>query len=128
MSIESDINDAILASDALTALIGTRFSWDIAEGSTVAPFLVAQTISTDSETTHDGDRSLSFPLIQFSCWAKTKAQAIAVMSAFKTDIEGVTLPGASETTLTYAGENSSYDSETKLFGHLVDYRAAAFTN
>ena len=128
MSIESDINTAILASSPITALIGTRFSWDIAEASTVAPFLVAQTISNDSETTHDGDRSLSFPLIQFSCWATTKAQAIAVMSAFKTDMEGRTLPGPSQATLTHAGENSSYDSETKLFGVLIDYRISAFTN
>ena len=128
MSIETDINNAILNSGQLAVLIGGRFSWDIAESSTVAPFLVAQTISSDSETTHDGDRSLSFPLIQFSCWAKTKDQAIAIMSAFKTEMEGQTLPGANHVTLTHAGENSSYDTETKLFGILVDYRASAFTN
>lgn len=128
MSIESDINDAIRNSGQLATLIGSRFSWDIADGGTVAPYLVAQTISNDSETTHDGDRSLSFPLIQFSCWAPTKMEAVAIMAEFRRSMEGQTLPGTSQTILTHAGDNSSYDPETKLFGHLADYRAHANTN
>lgn len=128
MSIESDINNAILNSGDLNTLIGSRFSWDIADGGTSPPFCVAQTISNDSDTTHDGDRSLSFPLIQFSFWAKTKLEAVAAAAAFRQSMEGQTLPGSSQTTLKHAGELSSYDSETKLFGHLVDYRAASFTN
>lgn len=127
MSYQSDISDAVAASPLLVALIGDRFSWDIADGDTAAPYLVAQTISGNSETTHDGDRSLTFPLVQFSCWAKTKASALAVMSAFKADLEGRQLGGLSKVSLTYSSENSTHDSETNLFGELVDYRVSAFT-
>jgi len=127
MSYQSDIADAIAASPQLVALIGTRFSWDVADGATVPPYLVAQTVSGNSETTHDGDRSLTFPLVQFSCWAKTKASALAVMAAFKANLEGTELDGASNVSLTYSGENSSHDPETNLFGQLVDYRVSAYT-
>ena len=128
MSYQADISDAILASESLAALIVDRFSWDVADGDTVAPYLVAQTVSGTSETTHDGDRSLTFPLIQFSCWAKTKASALAVMAAFRADIEGVTLPGTSAVVLIFSGENSTRDLETDLFGEIVDYRASAIIN
>jgi hypothetical protein len=127
MSYETDITAAILASDALAALIGDRFFWDVADGDTIAPYLVAQTVSGTSETSHDGDRSLTFPLVQVACWAKTKISALAVMAAFKADIEGVDLAGDSSVSLTYANENSTHDPETGLFGILIDYRVSAYT-
>lgn len=127
MSYEADIYAVVQATSALTTLIGTRFFWDIADGSAVAPYIVAQTISDSGETDHDGDRSISFPLIQFSCWAKTKVEALAVMAAFKTAMEGVTLAGSSATSLSFAGQNSSYDRDTKLYGQIHDYRAAITT-
>lgn len=127
MSYESDIYDAVAASTALHALIGDRFSWDIADGDTVTPYIVAQTISDAGETDHDGKREISFPLIQFSAWAKTKAEAIAVMATFKTAMEGKTLTGYANVSLSFAGQNSSYDPETRLFGQIHDYRAAITT-
>ena len=128
MSYQSDIYDAVIASTSLAALIGDRFAWDIADGTTATPYIVAQTISADGETDHDGTRTWSFPLIQFSCWAATKAQAIAVMAAFRAALEGVTLPGTSHVSLSYSGEQSSRDPETRLFGELMDYRASTLTN
>lgn len=127
MSYETDITAAILASESLAALIADRFCWDVADGDTIAPYIVAQTVSNTSETTHDGDRSLAFPLVQFSCWAKTKVSALAVMSAFKADIEGIDLDGDSVASLIYVGENSTHDPETGLFGQIIDYRVSAYT-
>ena len=128
MSYESDINNAIMAADDLTALIGDRFSWDIADASTVAPYIVAQTISDGTETDLGGSRNMAMPLIQFSCWAKTKAEARAVMRQFKADMEGIELPGDSGVSLGFSNENSTYDSQTKLFGLIYDYRASVANN
>lgn len=128
MSYQSDINDAINDSTVLTALIGDRFFWDVADDDATAPFLVAQTISTDSETCHDGSRDWCFPLIQFSAWATTKTQVIALSTALKNEIEGQRIPGNSQVSFSFSGENSTRDQETKLYGVLIDYRAHALTN
>ena len=124
MSYQSDIFDAIRGSAALVEVIAERFSWDIADGATPAPYLVAQTVSGDSDTTHDGNRTTTFPLVQFTCWATGKETALAVMAILKNEIEGVELPGSSGASLTYSGENSTYDRESKLYGEIIDYRVS----
>ena len=127
MSYETDIADAILGNGIIAGIIGDKFSWEFADGETVAPFIVAQVISTDGETTHDGDREISFPLIQFSCWGRTKVEAVSMRQALKSGIEGRTLPGLSETTLTFQGANSTRDEDTKLYGEIIDYQASSYT-
>jgi hypothetical protein len=127
MSYQSDITAAILAGATLAPLIGDRFYWDVADGSAVAPYIVAQTISTSSETSHDGDRSLTFPLVQFSCWATTKLSAVNVMAAFAADLEGDELAGGSSVSLVFVGENSTHDEPTNLFGQIAEYRVSAYT-
>ena len=128
MSYQSDINAAIADDAPLTALIGTGFSWDIADPETSPPYLIAQTISSDGTTDFDGNREVSFPLVQFTAWATGKASAIAIISALKTAIEGFDLPGDSNASLSYAGENSTRDPQTKLYGESVDYRVSCNTN
>jgi len=117
-----------MAATSVTAIIGDRFFWEVADETTTAPYLVAQTISTDSETIHDRTRAWSFPLIQFSGWATTHAQCVALMSAFRSALEGVEITGSSDVSLSFIGENSTYDPDTKLFGISTDYRAATLTN
>lgn len=128
MSWQSDINDAIEASAPLAALIGDRFSWDIADGTTATPYLVAQVISSDGETDFDGNRDVAFPLIQFTAWSPSKAQAIAVMDTFGDELEGRNLPGDANISLGYAGEQSTYDRDTKFYGEIREYRASTNTN
>ena len=124
MSYQSDIFDAIQASSAITALIGNRLFWDIADGDAIAPYAVAQTVSVSGETDLRGRRNVEFPLIQFSFWAKTKAEVIAISSAFKTAMEGRNLPGTSDTSLGFSGQHSTYESESRLFGEIMEYRAS----
>lgn len=128
MSYQSDIFAAIQASAALTALIGQRFSWDVADGSTPTPYLVAQTISGSGETDLSGERNLAFPLVQFTAWSISKAEAIQVIATLKAELEGINLPGGSNVSLGYAGENSTYDRDTQFYGELIDYRISANTN
>lgn len=128
MSYQSDIYAAISDSEPLSALIGDRFFWDAADASTATPYLVAQTVSSDGQTDFDGNREVSFPLIQFTAWAKTKEVAIGIMSYFRTEMEGVNLPGPSNVSLSFAGEQSTRDPITKLYGEIIDLRASTNTN
>lgn len=128
MSYQSDLKAAMTANVTLAALVGTRVFADIAPGSATAPFVVFQTIATGGETTHDGNRNLEFPLIQFSCWAATKASAISVASAVNSMLDGKTLTGSAGLTLRFSDQNSTYDPESRLFGELIDFRGACNKN
>ena len=128
MSYQSDIKTAFTAASTITALVGTRVYSDIAPGDAAAPFIVFQTIATTGTTTHDGERNLEFPLIQFSCWAKTKAAAIALASAVNTLLDGNTIAGSSGITFRFSGQNSSYDTESRLFGEMIDFDGACAKN
>jgi hypothetical protein len=128
MSYQSDIYNAVMGAPTVAALIGERFFWEVADETTAAPYLVAQTISTDGETLHDGTRLWSFPLIQFAAWAYTHAKCIEIAAAFRDELEGVEITGDSSVSLSFVGENTTYDPDTKLFGISTDYRASALTN
>lgn len=123
MSYQAEIRAAVLATAEITELAGDRFFWDIADASAVAPYIVAQTISDNGDTDLGGDRGITFPLIQFSFWAATKETALALYDAFRRNLEGIQLPGETSTALVFAGEHSSYDDVTRLFGHIAEYRA-----
>lgn len=125
MSYQSDIYAAIIASATLSEAIGGNFSWEVADGSTPAPYIVAQTISDDGGGDLAGDRSLTFPLVQFTCWAVSKEQAIDIMRTFKAEIEGRNLTGDSNPSLGYAGQQSTRDPQTKLFGEIREYKVSA---
>ncbi len=128
MSYQSDIKTAFTAASTITALVGTRVYSDIAPGDAAAPFIVYQTVATGGTTTHDGERNLEFPLIQFSCWAKTKAAAIAMASAVNALLDGNTISGSSGITFRFSGQNSSYDTESRLFGEMIDFDGACAKN
>jgi len=128
MSYQSDIYTALKANGPLAALVGTAIFPDVADGTVAPPYLVYQVISTDGETTHDGNRNLEFPLIQFSCWAVTKAAAITLAAAVNTVLDGKKLAGTSAVTFQFSNQYGTYDPETKLFGEILEYRAAANKN
>jgi hypothetical protein len=128
MSYQSDIITALAAASSITTLVSTRVYADVADGSAAAPYLVYQVISTNGETTHDGVRNLEFPTIQFSCWATSKAGAIALASAVNAVLNGKTLAGTSGISFQFSNQFGTYESDTKLFGEILEYRAAANKN
>jgi hypothetical protein len=129
MSYQADIFAAIQGNSALTTRIGDRFSWDAADGDQATPpYLVAQTISGGGETDHAGDREWSFPLIQFTAWARSKADAIEIIATLRSELEGHDLPGESIVSLAYANEQSTRDTESRLYGEIIDFRASCLTN
>lgn len=128
MSYQSDIFDAITGAAPVTALISTRLYPDAAPGTAAAPFAVYQIVSSYGTTTHDGDRDYFHPLVQISCWAKTRPQATSLAAKIRAAIEGFTLPGDSETFLTFSNESGDRDQETGLFGEILEFRASCKPN
>jgi Protein of unknown function (DUF3168) len=128
MSYQSDIVAAMLADSGLSAIIGTRVFADVADGGTVAPYIVYQTVSDTGDTPFSGGRSVTFPLVQFACWSSTKTGAIAIASALRVAIEGRNLPGSSKSSLGFSNQISRRDMQTKLFGEIIDYRVSCNVN
>jgi len=128
MSFQGDIYTALTTDSGVSAIIGSRLFADVADGSTVTPYLVYQVIGTNGETTHDGNRNLEFPSIQFSAWANTKAAAIALASAVNTALDGQTLAGTSDISLTFSDQSGTRDPESNLYGEILEYRGACNRN
>ena len=128
MSYQSDIITAIANTAAVTALVGTRVYADVADGSAVAPFIVYSVVTTGGTTTHDGNRNIEFPLIQFSCYAAGKAAVIDLASKLRAGLEGVTLSGGSDVTLVFDDQHGTRDAETNLFSEIIEFRGACNRN
>jgi hypothetical protein len=128
MSYQSDIITALKAASTITATTGQRIYWDVADGSAQPPYLVLSTVSVGGETTHDGVREIEFPTIQFSCWSKGKAASVELAAAINTLIDGNTISGTSGVTFQFSNQFGQYESDTKLFGEILEYRASCKTN
>ncbi len=128
MSYQSDIFDALTDESTISAIVGDRIFADVADGSTATPYLTFQVVSTSGETTHDGVREIEFPSIQFNCWATGREDAIALASAVNAFLDGSTLSGQSGISFQFSNQFGTYESDTKLFGEILEYRAACSTN
>ena len=136
MSYQSDIYTALTSAApgllpsnaALRSLVGTSIFPDVADGTVAPPFIAYQIISTSGETLHDGTRNIEFPLVQFSCWAITRANAIALASALNTILDGNTIAGTSAAIFMFSNQQGEYESDTKLYGEILEYRVATNTN
>jgi len=128
MNYEADIYSAMIADEGISDLVDDRVYWDCADGDAAPPYIVLQTVSNAGETAQDGSRDNQFPLVQFTAWAGTKAETIYIRNAIRSAVEGVELAGTSQTSLGYSNDLSTYDQQTKLFGHIIDYRVSTNTN
>lgn len=128
MSYQSDIMTALLADETVSGLVGTRIFADIADGTAAAPFVVYSIPSTDGETCQDGTREVEFPSVQFSIYAATKADAITIADAIDLALDGQELAGTSGTSLQFSNRFGQYESDTKLFGEVLEYRASVKSN
>ena len=128
MSWQADIYQAATTDQGVSALVGSRVYWEVADGDTVAPYVVLQCVSGSGETCHDGSRDVSFPLLQVTAWAAKKLDAVNLMTEIRNALEGKNLPGNSNVSLGYSGEDSGYEQQTKLFSESIDFRVSTNTN
>ena len=125
MGYQADIYEALKDAGGLAALVGTRIYPDIADQSAVAPYIVWQSIATSGDNSHDGARDFVFPLVQFSCWAKTKTGAITLADALLAILDGETISGNSCCSFRFSNQSSNYDTEARLFGEILEFNCAA---
>ena len=128
MSWQSDIVNAILTDSAVCAIIGENVFADVAAGNANAPYIVYQHVSDNSETDFDGVRNVIFPLVQFACWHPAKSGAIDLVKKLSAAIEGRNLDGDSNASLSFSGQFSTRDQQTKLFCETIDYRISCLAN
>ena len=122
MSFQSDIYDALFFDAGVSALVGSRVFYMVADGTTTTPYLVYQIITTDGETPHNGVRNLSFPQFQVSAWANGGSEAIALAKAVTDALDGKLLTGDSNLTVVYDDQRGIHDEITNLFGEVIDFR------
>lgn len=128
MNFEADILSAMLSNTGITGLVGTRIAWDIADGSWQAPYIVCQTVSEDGDPDLSGDVGVSFPLVQFACWAATRGSATEIGQAVIDGLTKQTLNGDAGCVLTFSNRVSTFDEQARLYGVTIDLRVAINTS
>ncbi len=85
--IEEALVAHLLAQPGLTALIGNRLYPDLLEDDTSLPAVVYLNVSDTKDHTLAGQLDLESPVIQFTAYAETKAQAKAVSRQIKAALQ-----------------------------------------
>ena len=112
MSFEEALRDRLKADATVTAIVGTRIDWDVRPQATAYPALVLETI-TGLNPRHMKGFSLTSDRVQFSCFANTKKEAVALRTAVLAAIEapatagGIEFMGAQDIVRRQAPNNTS---------------------
>lgn len=125
MSWRNDLYSALSGDATLAAIVSSRIYPDVADSSASVPYVVYQNISTTGETTHDGIRTLEFPSVQLTAWAKTKAETLSIVSRINALLDGKTVSGTSQATFRFSNQLGNYDSETRMFGEIIEFTVSA---
>jgi len=62
--------------------------------------------------------------VQFSCWASTKAGAVALGNAVAATLDGKTISGTSAASFQFSNRFGEYEQDTKLYGEILEFRMA----
>jgi len=106
MSFESDLHALLLASPAVTALVGNRIAADRIEQGAARPFVIYTRSATDRTRTLAGGLVSARATFDVQCWADTRLAAEAVAEAVTGAIEA-----ASQVVNT---QESAYDGDLDL--------------
>lgn len=81
--MEEALRSLLLASGAITALVGDRVTWAIRPQGSALPAIVLWLVSEREGYTHSGPEGAMDSLVQVDCWASTFASAMAVSRAVR---------------------------------------------
>lgn len=114
-----------LAADSNLNMLGGRIFWDVAkftsgQGQTV-PYLVIQQVSSNESTSWDGGSGGSFPLVQFTVWAKARNTANTIRRLLRTSIEGQDI-GVASVTISGIQDHTDDGVQPILFGAILETR------
>ena len=120
MNWKTELYPHLLANPNLTALVAHRIHRTVAPEGTKAPYLVWQQITGSEGTTWDGNRNLSFPIVQFTVWSKSTMQADEIRAILRDSIEGEEIGGYK---VSIRDERDTEDtSGPTLYGALLEAR------
>lgn len=86
--MEEDLRALILADAGVTALVGTRVSWDERPQGSAVPAIVLWLISQPIDYDLGGAITLVETRVQADCWGRTKASAKATARALAALLSG----------------------------------------
>ena len=113
-SYEAAIVTLIEADSTVGAIMGDRIYPNLLPDEPEFPAVVYQEISTDSQEAIDGPADFAFSRLQLSCWAETKAEAVALAQAICTLLQG------------YKGDVTVGDDTVTIRGILLEDRGDLF--
>jgi len=113
MSIETDV---VARLEAAVPLVANRIYPLLLPQSPTFPAVVYLRVSGLRVQSHDGDSALQHPRFQFSCWAETYTEALAVAEQVRTALQGATTAGVG----IYETAHDFYDAETGWYHIPVD--------
>ena len=117
MSIQSDIYAALGQYAGLSAMIGARIYWDVADQEASAPYVVLQEISVVPQNGLDGHNSLDLDRIQATSWARSRTQARMVNEQVRAAMAG----SATLNSICIDVRSLGFEPETKLYGIQADF-------
>lgn len=116
MSIESALFTALTTHAGLSALIATRLYQDAIPQAVTLPCVVMQRVSTPRYQVFGSTQAVavSRPRFQFSCWAETFDEALAVCAQLRTALLATSYP------VTLEGEYTMRDPDTNYSRRNLD--------
>lgn len=122
MIIEESLVAKLLATAAVTALVGARIEPLVLSQGATLPAIVYQRISGPRVRSHSGPSGLAHPRIQFTCWGSTYLQAKSVAKALRQTFDGFKDLAASPAIGGLFVENDldDYEEETQTYQVIVD--------
>ncbi|MEE9401256.1 MAG: DUF3168 domain-containing protein [Dehalococcoidia bacterium] len=113
MSVETDV---VARLEAAVPLVVNRIYPLLLPQVPTLPAVVYLRVSGMREQSHDGDSALQHPRFQFSCWAETYLEALAVAEEVRIALQGLTTAGVG----IYENAHDLYDTDTGWYHVPVD--------
>lgn len=92
--MEEDLTARLLATPALSALVGNRITWGQRDQDKPLPALVLTNVSPGRTYLHGGADPTANPRIQFDCYGRTASEAKALSRALIGTLESPAVQGA----------------------------------
>ena len=113
MTVETDV---VTRLEVAVPLVASRVYPLLLPQSPTLPAIVYLKVSGMRVQSHNGDSALQHPRFQFSCWAETYTEALAVAEQVRMALQGLTAAGVG----IYETAHDFYDTDTGWYHAPVD--------
>lgn len=124
--MEEALTAWLLAGTGLTALVGTRITWDDRPQGEALPAITLSFISPGVEYHHGGASTLAGPRVQCDCWGAKSLQAAEVSRALRSRMEALSGAGHASLRAAFLAADRTGGSEDIGGGNMVFRRIVDF--